>query len=68
MNREREESYNLLGVQGEFAIRYRFSAMTAARLGVAVSRINVEAKIPDEDPSVEGAGLLSIISLGWNRE
>ncbi|MBU1698526.1 MAG: BamA/TamA family outer membrane protein [Candidatus Eisenbacteria bacterium] len=68
LNREREESYNLLGVQGEFAIRYRFSAMTAARLGVAVSRINVEAKIPDEDPSVEGAGLLSIISLGWNRE
>jgi outer membrane protein assembly factor BamA len=68
LDREREESYNLLGLEGELAMRYRFSSMSALRLGLAVSKIDVEAKIPGEDPSVEDAGLLTILSLGWNRE
>ena len=68
LTRESEESYDLTNAELELSAHYRYSFQTTLQAAVTLADVNVTAKTDDPDAFLEKGGVLTVLSVGWNRE
>jgi len=68
VERQREDSYNLLSSGLDLGARFRPTLLTTFRAGIAVSLVDVDIKTAEIGAFTEEGGLLTVLSLGWNRD
>jgi len=64
---QREENYDLISTELNYAATYRSSRRTTWQAGVSLSEVDVQVKAEAADAFIEQGGTLTYAQLGWNR-